>query len=29
VGLEILAKIINPGAFSGLELPTNSYRKHT
>jgi iron complex transport system substrate-binding protein len=27
VGLEILAKIINPGAFAGLELPFNAYKK--
>jgi iron complex transport system substrate-binding protein len=29
VGLEILAKIINPGAFAGLDLPHDSYRKLT
>ncbi len=29
VGLEILAKIINPGAFAELELPSNAYRKFT
>lgn len=29
VGLEILAKIINPEAFAGSELPPNSYRKFT
>lgn len=29
VGLEILAKIINPGTFASLQLPSNSYRKYT
>jgi iron complex transport system substrate-binding protein len=28
VGLEILAKIINPGTFTSLQLPSNSYRKY-
>ena len=29
VGLEILAKIINPVTFAGLELPANSFKRIT
>jgi iron complex transport system substrate-binding protein len=27
VGLEILAKIINPGGLAGIQIPPNSYTK--